>query len=945
MADVPALLDKLSRATDCELRSDALTRQLYATDASIYQIEPAAVAFPRTADQAARLFTAAADAGVTITPRGAGTGLVGGAIGEGIVVDFAQHNRMISNFDPEQRTVRVGAGVVLDQLNAFLAPHGLRFGPDVATSSRATLGGMIANNSSGSHVPVYGTTVDHVAALGVVLAGGTVATINRDDHPFAALRTAADQIIDQYRPDIAERLPPGLRKRWAGYGFDRYAAHPGDLTQLIAGSEGTLAGIISAELNVVPLPPRRGLGVIFFAHVADAMQATVELLDLQPAAIEHIDRLLFDQSKGQRAFQQARSLLKLDESPCESILLVEFFDDVDDKLAALSERNIGLRKLVCRDEREQQLAWSVRKAGLSLVTGCKGPAKPTTGVEDVCIRPEHLPAYVEALQNILKPIGVEASFYGHAASGLLHVRPKLDLHLAEDVRKLRHIADEVSALCLQFKGSLCGEHGVGIARAEYMPTHLGDGLLNASKQLKRLFDPKNIMNPGKLLPDAKTRIDANLRITAGRELRLPFTPVLGFVEKDESFIRNLEQCNGCGGCRKDAPTMCPTFLATGEEVMSTRGRANTLRAALERRHDDTIDPLDSPQLDQALSHCLSCKACKTECPSNVDLALLKAEWLHAKHQRNGVSLRDRIIAAGDPLGRVGTTFAPLSNAIMNARASRWMMSKLFGFTTRRPLPEYASQRFDRWFSKRTPSGPTAGGRVILWDDTWTRYHEPDIGRAAVRVLEAAGFAVTLANGRRCCGRPAMSTGLLKHAADAGKHNLALLKRSDADAPIIFLEPSCHSMFVDDYKQLRLPDAESVAQRCVLFENFVDDLLWREPEALNFSPEPGHIAIHGHCHAKALTDVRAMPRLAERIPGGRVEWLDTGCCGMAGAFGIIEDKYELSVNVAGPLVDMINALPKDATVVASGTSCRHQINHLTQARPLHMAQVLAGALSS
>ena len=644
-----------------------LTRCLYAVDASIYRVEPAAVAFPRSAVEAANLLRVAAESGVEITPRGAGTGLAGGALGSGLVVDFARHSRRISEFDAERRTVRVGAGVVLDQLNDELAPHGMWFGPDVATSSRATLGGMIANNSSGAHAPVYGTTAEHVEALEIVLADGTVAVVGRDSGGLEEIRDAADAIVAEHTDAINERLPEGLFKRWPGYGLDRALRSPGDLTQLVAGSEGTLAGIASAILRVVPKPHSRFLGILFFQSVMEALQSTVELGDLGAAAIEHLDRAALDQTAGKRAFAAARALLQLDEKPCEALLLVEFFDD-DAGLDDLERRGLGVRRLLCRDPAEQELAWGLRRAGLSLLTSRAGAAKPWGFIEDVCVRPERLPEYVMGLREIFEPLGLEASFYGHAASGELHVRPVLDLHTAGDIVKLRQVADQVSDLCRRFRGSLTAEHGVGLARTEYVEAQLGPELVDANRRLKVLFDPGGVLNPGKIIDDGRYRIDRDLRLGEGSEIRLPFEQAFAWIGRDDGFVANLEQCNGCGGCLKKAPTMCPTFSITHDEALSTRGRANTIRAALEGRFDHP-SPLAAAELSEVLSSCLSCKACITECPSNVDMAQLKAELIHARHREQGAPLIDRLISASDLLGRLGTLMPGLANTMLGWRAA------------------------------------------------------------------------------------------------------------------------------------------------------------------------------------------------------------------------------------------------------------------------------------
>jgi FAD/FMN-containing dehydrogenase/Fe-S oxidoreductase len=928
-------------ASNCPVAFDNQTLQLYATDASPYQITPLAVAFPKTVKQAAHIVQAALVAGVPVIPRGAGTGLSGGAIGEGLVVDFARHNRQILEFDVERRIVRVSAGVVLDQLNQFLHPHGFGFGPDVATSSRATLGGMIANDSSGAHTPVYGTTGQHVHSLDLIMADGKYARIGPGQPALLHQRCLVDDLVALNSLQISERFPPGLSKRWAGYGLARAMESPGNLIPILCGSEGTLAGIFSAELKVVPLPAERGAGLLFFDSVAEALHATESLLDLQPAAIEHIDRPLFDQTRGQREFQAVRALLELDEQPCASILIVEFFEGAGDKLVQMEKRRLGRRRLTLKTAHERELVWAMRKAGLSLLTSCRGAAKPACFVEDTAVRPRDLPAYVAGLEELLARVGVAASFYGHAAAGLLHVRPVLDLHRPEDVKKFRRIADEVAALVRQFNGSLAGEHGVGIARTEYLKEHVGAELFRVMREIKQSFDPNNLFNPGKIIGDGRYKIDEHLRQTADRDLALlPFVPRLAFAARDESFVANLEQCNGCGGCLKPTPAMCPTFVATGEEGMSTRGRANLIRAVLELRGTGP-DPLAAPELEYALSNCLACRACVTECPSNVNLPLLKAELLHARIQRDGLTPLQRLISSLDAFGRLGCSMPGLANAFIGSRSVRHIAGKMFGLSGERAFPVFARERFDRWFHKRARDTDGQRGRVVLWDDTHTRYHEPHIGIAAVKVLEAAGCYVTLLQQRKCCGRPAFSAGNLDEAEKLGAHNLTLL--ANDDAPVIFLEPSCYSMFLEDYRELGLPGAAEVAARCVLYEDFMENLLRQEPEALRFDHELGRVVIHAHCHARALTDIRNARRLAGRLPNRTVALLDTGCCGMAGAFGMTAAKYELSLKIAEPLMEQIKHQPYGTTVVLSGASCRQQVQHLANVRALHMAEVLAEAL--
>ena len=930
-------------SANCQVSFDNLTRQLYATDASHYQVEPIAVAFPRDARQACAIIEAAAQVGVPVIPRGAGTGLAGGAIGEGLVVDFSRYNRLITDFDPERRTVRVGAGVVLDQLNHFLSREGFLFGPDVATSSRATLGGMIANNSSGAHAPVFGTTVDHVTELEIITRDARLIKVGPGHDTLPRQRELIENMAMLNALEIGERFPPGMVKRWPGYALARAMHEPGNLINILAGSEGTLCAIISAELKVVPLPDEIGLGLVFFSSIAEAMQASLELLDLKPSAVEHLDRMVFDRTQGQREFEAVRGLLDLDAHPCEAILAVEFYGQVEDRLVQLEKKKLGQRTRILQTLAEINQFWGLRKAGLSLLTSRRGGSKPVTCIEDTAVRPRDLPAYYKELQSLLRRLGLEASYYGHAAAGLLHVRPVLDLHSPSDIKKFRKVSEEVFALVRQFNGSVASEHGVGIARTEFMRQQVGDEAYQLMKEIKRSFDPHNLFNPGKIISDGRYKMDANLRQSADGSLRLPVEPVLAFAARDESFIGNLEQCNGCGACRKESPTMCPTYLATGEEIMSTRGRANAIRGALALRGIKDGDAIGSEEMEAALSNCLSCKACTTECPSNVNMSLLKAELRHARIERDGLSLQARLFSSPDTLGRWGCRIPWLANLLINSYVVRKLLARFTGVSAQRPLPHYARQRFDHWFAQHARDGRPEGPRVILWDDTFVRYHEPHIGIAAVKVLEAAGFRVDLPARRKCCGRPAFSQGNLNEARRLGAHNLALLAADADNAPVIFLEPSCHSMFIDDYRELKLPDAERIATRCFLFEEFMSEVLKRQPGALTFTARPANLLIHAHCHAKALTDTSYMHRLAMRLPDRKVTYMDTGCCGMAGGFGMLESKFGLSLEVAKPLVEKIKAQPFGSVVVAGGTSCRQQINHLVPIRVQHMAEILAEAL--
>jgi Fe-S oxidoreductase len=743
--------------------------------------------------------------------------------------------------------------------------------------------------------------------------------------------------------EIETRFPPGLAKRWPGYAFDCALDRPGDLSRIVAGSEGTLAAVTSAVLSLVPRPKSvAASGLFFFSTISDAMHAAVEVAELEPAAVEHIDRILLDQTRGQRAFAALASCSTSTNGRRSRCCWWSSSTTPTTASPTSMARSLGDRRLMLTDAARQQLVWGLRKAGLSLLTGRAGPAKATACIEDVCVRPDRLPDYVDGLRSIMAPLGLEASYYGHAASGELHVRPVLDLHEVGDLEKLRHVADEVSALCREFKGSLAAEHGVGIARTEYLEEHLGPELTGASRRLKELFDPRGLMNPGKIVDSGRFTIDGDLRLGVGSTLEPVLAGELGFVDRDLGFVANLEQCNGCGGCLKQTPTMCPTFAATGDEALSTRGRANTIRASLEGRFG--AGWMASTELEDVLGSCLSCKACRTECPSNVDLAALKAELLTTRHAVHGASLFDRLVAASDLLGRVGTSMPGIANFLLGLGPVRRILERLLDVSRNAPLPPFDHRRFDTWFERRPRPPAAARSGVLLWDDTWTRYHESRVGRAAVTVLEALGYEVGLVQGRKCCGRPAASRGLLAEVRRLGEHNLTLLR--GGSEPVVFLEPSCYSVFIDEYRQLGLCGADEVAQRCVLIEDFVLHAL-ADPTGgrVAWSRQRTTVAVHGHCHTKALADSGSVARLLAIIPDLTPVALETGCCGMAGAFGMLASNRELSHAVAEPLVEAIHGLPRDTVVAASGTSCRHQIQALTGIEAVHPIEVVAAALGA
>ncbi len=933
------VLEKIAQKNpSLDIRTDHLSRWLYATDASIYELLPAGVAFPKNTDEVQQIMTLCANEGIPIIPRGAGSGLSGGAIGEGLIIDLSRHMRTISEINIDEHSVWVEAGVVLDNLNETVKSNNFMFGPDVATSSRATIGGMIANNSSGAFVHHYGITIDHILAIEIITSDGKKQILEREKpETWKSLETIAE-LVKPHIPEIQTIFHNDIKKRWPGYALDRYCQLFPCPIPLFGGSEGTLGIITRAKLNLVPIPGQRTLIVFMFDTIQSAMNAITPLMKFHPASIEHIDDILFNQTRGQRNFESIRQLLGLDKTQYKSLLFVEFFDPPQDLINEVLHLKLGTNSIYCKDVQQRNMLWEFRKAGLSLLTGMKGSAKPATGVEDTAVRPEDLYVYVDELSKIMNRYGVQASFYGHASAGLLHVRPVFDMHEPTDVKKFRKLAEEVFTLVRKYRGTFTGEHGVGMAHSEFMKQQIGDNLFNLMKQVKQTFDPHGLMNPGKITDLSRFRFDENLR---WRKLTLPFEPCLAFSQKDESFIGNLEQCNGCGACRKETPTMCPTFIAHREEILSTRGRANIIRHVIEESaHHPEI--LFSTELRQALKYCLACRACTVECPSNVNMSLLKAELLHALDSKYLSHLAKILLSNIDTFGKFASMTPSLANFSLKNRWLRSILEHFTGIIAERPLPLYAPEPFHRWFY-RTYNGWKTGtgtqGSVILWDDCFTRYHEPEIGKDAVRVLTSAGFQVEILPHKICCGRPAFSVGNLKNARKKGKYNLKIFK--DKKEPILFLEPSCFTMFYEDYKELKLESAEMVAEKSILLEEFLANLLRNNSSALPFNNnKPMEIAIHTHCHTKATCGNTPMKEALSQIPNAHIQILPSACCGMAGAYGMMKDTYSLSMDVGKHLKQLIEKLPNDTKIVASGTSCRQQISYLTNRNAEHFIQIIA-----
>ncbi|HEY7315627.1 MAG TPA: FAD-linked oxidase C-terminal domain-containing protein [Gemmataceae bacterium] len=938
-----------------EVRFDATSRRLYSTDASIYQMEPLGVVIPKNVEDIVATVQIAAEAQVPITARGGGTSLSGQSIGPGVVLDCSKYLNAILDIDPAAHVARVQPGVVLDALNGVAEEHDLQFGPDVATASRANLGGMIGNNSAGARSLVYGKTIDHVRRLGVVLADGSRASFGpvrpADWERRAAQRSLEGEIYQQVRAvvrderDEIERRFPRILRRVSGYNLDILSAglnegrQPVGLHQLIVGSEGTLAVVTEAELGMVPRPKARGLLVPQFATFAAALDALAACLELQPSAVEVMDHLLLELTAQNLALKDT---MKAIQGRPQAVLMVEFSSDdpaeVADRVERLRRRLEGVNGLTAAvpaiDPSLREPLWDLRRAAMPLLYGMTGDRKPVTFIEDTAVAPRHLPEFAARFRALLQSHGTDGAFYGHASVGCLHIRPVLNLKDSGDVARMRRITADVTDLVLEYGGSLSGEHGDGLARSEWNEKMFGPAVYNAFCRVKQAFDPKQLLNPGRIVHAPP--MTANLRY--GPQYN-PIEPATAFdYTRQEGFLRSVELCNGNGACRKmQGGTMCPSYRATRDEKDSTRGRANALRLALAGQQ-----PLShNREVYEVFDLCLMCKGCKAECPSNVDVAKHKAEFLQFYYQDRQRPLGHWLMANIHRWNRLGAPFAPLLNFVQKRGVVRWMLEKTAGIDRRRSLPPLYRHHFRRWFARHQPDAAAGTrGRVLLLDDCFTTFNEPAIGRAAVRVLERAGYAVELA-GLVCCGRPMISKGFLNPTRSLIQEQAADLARRLADGtPLLGLEPSCLLTLADEWTELlRGPLTKSIAAACYL----ADDWLARQIQAgqceLTLNPRPEKCVLHGHCHQKALRGAGGTAAALRLVPQLDVTVLDTGCCGMAGSFGFEREHFDLSVRIAN--LALLPALERaaDAIVAAPGTSCRHQIKDLAKRHARHPLEVL------
>jgi len=1019
-----ALERGLRRHTQGEVRFDAASRGRYATDASAYQIVPAGVFVPKTADDVATALALAREAGVPVLPRGAGTSQCGQTVGAALVVDCTKHLRRVIEVDPGRSTAVVEPGLVLDHLNAQLARHGLWFPVDVSTSAQATLGGMAGNNSCGSRSIAYGNMVHNVRGIGAWLADGTVAEFG----PVAGLDGRAAQIARfvhglalAQRDEIDERWPRVLR-RVGGYNLDIF--HPVserpytadgsvNLAHLLVGSEGTLAFTKTLTLALAPLPRARVLGVVNFARFHDAMASAQHIVTLGPTAVELVDRTMIELALANPAFRPTMASALIGEP--DAILLVEFAGDDRTALLAQLEQLVSLMAdhghpgSVVRmpDAAAQRALWEVRKAGLNIMMSLKGDGKPVSFIEDCAVPLPHLAEYTAALTEVFARHGTRGTWYAHASVGTLHVRPILDLR-RDGAAKMRAIAEEAAELVRRYKGAYSGEHGDGLCRGEWIAWQFGPALTDAFAAIKRELDPGNLFNPGKIVGPPRMDEPSLFRFRPAQAprpyRRIELKPLLDWsawnVQTDPvterttppgsggdttgGFAMAVEMCNNNGHCRKfDAGTMCPSYRATRDEKHLTRGRANTLRLALSGQllpggdaagafranlappvgsiprggragRSPDLGALTSPEVAAAMDLCVSCKGCKRECPTGVDMARMKIEFLAHYKARHGHTLRDRLIAGLPDIAPLAGRWPWLANLRNRSPLLRRLGERWLGLAAARTLPNWRRDTFWRKHDAATFAGceatiAAAPKAAVLFVDTFNGHFEAENAHAAVRVLKAAGYTLHLAQqpggAPLCCGRPLLAAGMVD-AARARLETLldALLPLASAGVAIVGLEPSCLLTLRDEALVLGLGDrAEIVAKQALLFEEFVA----REVKAGRFSvplhPIDRPLLLHGHCHQKAFGAMPPIVEVLKLIPGANVEVVESSCCGMAGAFGYEAEHYAVSMQMAeAALLPAVRARP-DAIVVADGTSCRHQIADGAQREALHVARLLAQQL--
>ena len=966
------VLKKLADNLSGDLFISASDRLMYATDASEYRKIPVAVARPKNLDDIKKLILFASENRTSLIPRGAGTSLAGQVVGPGIIVDIGKYMNRIIEINTEEKWVRVEPGVVLDELNLELAKHGLFFGPETSTSNRCMMGGMAGNNACGSRSLIYGSTRDHILSMKVLLSDGSeteFGSLSVDDFnkkfncsclEASLYRNISDILNNKENYDqIKGQFPRSdITRRNTGYAIDILLdtiPFGGDkefnFSKLLAGSEGTLAFTTELKLNLVPLPPVENVLVcVHFTTLKESIEANLVVLEHKPRAIELMDKFILDCTKNNIEQSKNRFFLKGDP---EAILIIEFSaetkSELTDKTSKLESdlrgRRLGYHYPPIYGE-DIEKVWSLRKAGLGVIYNTPGDHKPVSVIEDTAVHPEDLTDYINDFELILEKYDLQGIYHGHISTGELHLRPMINLKDKDGVRLFRAIAEDVAVLVKKYRGSLSGEHGDGILRSEFIPMMIGEKNYELLKKIKKAWDPHNIFNPGKIVDSPP--MDSGLRYSPGK----PERSIDTFFDfsKEMGIIRAAEKCNGSGDCRKSnliGGTMCPSYMATGDERNTTRARANILREFL--TNSEKKNPFDHEEIYEVLDLCLSCKGCKSECPSSVDMAKYKAEFLQQYYKSHRIPLRTRLIANITSLNRWGSFLPSVFNFFITTPLVSGVIKRVAGFAPERAIPKLSRITLKAWARKNISSGESANGVVYLFADEFTDYNDTEIGIKAITLLRHLGYQVIIPKHLES-GRTFLSKGMVKKASEIAKKNIGLLKDiiSD-DTPLIGIEPSAILTFRDEYPELAGPElrdaAKLLGENCLMFDEFIIKEIEkgkiREDQFTNRSLK---IKLHGHCHQKSLASTGPTKEMLSLPENYRVDEIPSGCCGMAGSFGFEKEHYDLSMKI-GELVlfPAVRDTSAEIIISAPGTSCRQQIKDGTGRNALHPIEIFHDAL--
>jgi FAD/FMN-containing dehydrogenase/Fe-S oxidoreductase len=970
-------LAHLRTSLDGDLFTDLTYRLLYATDASAYREIPLAVARPKNTEDIRNLIHFAREFKTALIPRTAGTSLAGQVVGNGIIVDVSKYLNKILEINKEEHWVRVEPGVVLDELNMAAAPYGLFFGPETSTANRCMIGGMVGNNACGAHSLIYGSTRDHTISLKTILSDGSDAEFyplssEEFDHKCAGdslessiYRNIRELLSDPIsQAEIREEYPdPVIKRRNTGYAIDLLLdrepfssnGKPFNFSTLLAGSEGTLAFTTEIKLNLVPIPSKEK--ILLCAHfktLEDALQGNLVALKYNPGAVELMDRFILDCTKDNIEQRKNRFFVQGDPG---AILIIEFARETIDELLEITtklevdlrQQNLGYHfPLVTGPDIPK--VWALRKAGLGVLSNTPGDGKPVSVIEDTAVNPEKLPQYIAEFKEILAKYQLECVYHAHVATGELHLRPVLNLKDPADVVKFRGIACDIAHLIKKFKGSLSGEHGDGRLRGEFIPLMVGEKNYEILQKIKQAWDPEHIFNPGKIT--ATPLMDTGLRYQPGKQVT-DITTIFDF-SKDGGILRAAEKCNGSGDCRKSSligGTMCPSYMASRDENTTTRARANILREFL--TNSDKKNPFSHREIYDVMDLCLSCKGCKSECPSNVDIAKYKAEFLQHYYDEHGVPLRALAIANITRLNRLGSISPGVYNFMVNNPAISSGMKKVLGMAPQRTLPTLSPYHLTTWLKNYEQVLPqnSDSRQVHLFIDEFTDFNDAHVGIAAVKLLNALGYKVLIKEHLES-GRTYLSKGLVREAKKLAIENVVIFKDViSSEIPLIGIEPSAILSFRDEYPDLVSAElketAVNLSKNCLLFEEF----FMKEVKAGHlfkeqFTTDILKIKLHGHCHQKALSTTGPMKEMLSLPENYTVEEIPSGCCGMAGSFGYEKEHYELSMKV-GELVLFPAVRQSDPSVViaAPGTSCRHQIKDGTGRVAVHPVEVMLRAVGS